>query len=158
MTRVIFFILQLGAVFLDLFFFPSLFPSQYWIDISIVVFLGGLSLLESTFFVLSIPLLLLKFSFLPHNLILPIFLAYSCIVLFYYIFQKVFQISSLVLFQTEIVFLFPIYLLLVSQFVSLSIWTSFIIQILVVLMIPYPILLYLKRRILTQYEKRRILS
>ena len=158
MTWFIFFSLQLVAVLLDLFFFPFLFPSHCWIDISIVVFIGGLSLLERTSLLLSIPVLLLKFSFLPHALILPIFLVYSCMILLYYISQKVFQISSTALFQSEILILFPFYLLLVSQYVSLSIWASFLTQILLVLMIPYPILLYLKRQITTQYEKRRIPS
>jgi hypothetical protein len=40
----------------------------------------------------------------------------------------------------------------------LSIWVSFLAQIFVVLLIPYPILLYLKRRITSQYKKRRIPS
>ena len=158
MTWFTFFILQLVAIILDLFFFPSFFPATYWIDISIVVVIGGIALFENTSLALSVPLLLLKLSYVPHTLILPVAIAYGFMILFYYISQKVLQISSLVLFQAEILLLFPFYLLFMSQFVSLSIWASFLLQILVALMIPYPILLYLQKKMNTHFEKRRISS
>ncbi len=156
MTWFIFFILQIVAIILDVFFFPLLFPASYWLDVSIVVLIGGIALFKNTSLALCVPLLLLKLSYLPHALILPVAIAYSCMIFFYYISRKVFQVTSLVLFQVEILLLFPFYLLLVSQFVSLSIWASFLLQILIVLMLPYPVLLYLQKKINTLYEKRRM--
>lgn len=158
MTWLIFFILQLLAIILDLFFFPSLFPTTYWIDITIVVVIGGIAIFENASLALSIPLLLLKLSYLPHTLILPVSIAYGCMVLFYLLSRKIFQVSTLVLYQIEILLLLPFYLLLISQFVSLSIWASFLLQIFVVLLIPYPILLYLQKKMNALYEKRRIPS
>ncbi|MDD4614446.1 MAG: hypothetical protein PHI40_03435 [Caldisericia bacterium] len=157
MILIVFGILQLVCVVTDLFFFPFLFhTSFFWIDLSIFACIGGLFIFDSTSLLISIPLLLIKLSYIPTPLLFVCILSYLAFIFLFFLLKNLLQINPSLLFVSELVFLFPFYLFFLSQFFDIAFFKTLGIQWLLFFTFLYPLLQLFRKSYESSISKHRV--
>lgn len=146
MIYIVFFFSQLLFVLLDLFFIPSVFASSVWIDLSIFFCIGGLSIFGETSLLMSTPLLLIKLSFFPTILIIPLVIVYTTSILLFIFFKNTINIKNNTIFLIFATVLYPISCLMVTIYININVSLTFLYTLILFVLVIYPSVYSIRKR------------